>query len=57
MAERLSPVTLERATTLLRTMNRSAVAIRTLDELAEFTTLGDDYDRAMVEFTTLTQRR
>jgi hypothetical protein len=56
MAERLSPITLERATTLLRTMNRSAIAIRTLDELAEFTTLGDDYDRAMAEFVSLTRR-
>jgi hypothetical protein len=56
VAERLSPVTLERATTLLRSMNRSAVAIRTLEELADFTTLGDDYDRAMIEFTSLTRR-
>ena len=56
MAERLSAVTLERATTLLRSMNRSAAAIRTLEELADFTTLPDDYDRAMAEFTSLTQR-
>jgi hypothetical protein len=37
-------------------MNRSAAAIRTLEELADFTTLPDDYDRAMAEFTSLTQR-
>jgi hypothetical protein len=59
VAERLSPQTLERAVVLLRTMNRSVIAIRQDRHSAmsmPIAALQDVYDQAESEFSAMTKR-